>query len=454
MADIGAVVLNKILSEKSLDGWSKLKLSFFNAAYSSVYSAINKYYNKYNKIPSFQDLDTYIRDPLIKQGICALSTLETPEIDLDLAIDSLINEYTQNETLKLIDGLVDTITLMESEEVKNSVSDIALKLDEKTHTNTSIIGGDTLTIFEPEESLEHVKVCLGISNSFEAEGGSFRTDFIVVGGYRGAGKSVVCANIAANQYTNGDVGVYFTIEMRAQATWQRILGILSDVPYKHIKHNRMSDDELFRLAKVRSEMFVNGIQHYEDFLSHKDKYLLESRLVKDCKLKENNQIVVIDDSSLTLTAIDVHLQKLKAKFGDNLKAVTVDYMNQVVMPGKDNDKYDWKVQIAISSKLKEYADKYDLAMFSAFQIDEENRVRFAKGILDSPDLAYILNPNKPEDNAISFENTKSRSDKKMDFTQPINWDTIKISPVEIPKPEKIKKVKDKPEEEEKDELPF
>ncbi len=456
MADIGAVVLHKVLKEKNLEGWSKLKLAFFNAAYSSVYAAINKYYHKYNAIPDFNDLDLYIRDATVKQNTYALSTLEVPEIDLDFAIDALISEYTQNEALKLIDGLVSEITLMESEEVKDAISDIAMKLDEKTHTSTTVVNADNLVLFEPEENLQHTKVYLGISNTFEAEEGCFRADYIVVGGYRGAGKSVVCANVIANQYEIGDVGVYLTIEMRAKATWQRILSILSNVPAKHVLHNRLTEEELLRLAKVRSEMFISGIDHYNDFLKHKDKFLLEAKLTKECKLKESNQIIVIDDSSLTLPSIDVHLQKIKAKFGAKLKVVAVDYLNQITVPGKNVDKYDWKTQIEISSKLKELAHKYDIAVFSAFQIDEENRVRFAKGILDSPDLCYILDPNKPEDSAMSFDNTKTRSGKKLSFTQPINWDTLRINPIEIPKPEKKQRIKkeaaDPPPE--KDSLPF
>lgn len=451
--EIGAVVLHKVIQEKSLEGWSKLKLSFFDAAFSPVYSAINKYYNKYNAVPDFADLDVYIRDPLVKQNIQALSVLEVPDIELEVAIDSLVNEYTQNEALNLIDNLVDNITLMECQEVKDSISSMAMQLDEKTHTSTSVYNSDNINIFEVEENIAHTKVYLGISNVFDAEQSAFRSDFVVYGGKRGQGKSVVLCNLTAAQYEQGDVGAYFTIEMRAHQIFQRNMAILAKVSATNLRQNRLTDDEILRVAKIRSEMFDGGLEYYGQFLDHRDRFKFEAELIKNCRLKEGNQLVIIDDASLTLPAIDVHLQKLKAKFGDRLKLVAVDYINQISFPG-NHDKYDWKPQIEVAAKLKEYAKKYDVVMASAFQIDDENKTRFAKGILDSPDLAYVLNAYSQEDGCIGFDNTKVRSGAKLDFTVGINWDTLRINPVEVEKPQKIKKVKEPKEGEEKDNLPF
>ena len=96
--DIGGLVLFKILSNpsESIEAWSKLKLSFFNNEYTSIYSSIVKYYNKYANLPSFNDIDLVTRDGLIKSNIKALSKLEYPdEISLDSAVEALIDEYTQ-----------------------------------------------------------------------------------------------------------------------------------------------------------------------------------------------------------------------------------------------------------------------------------------------------------------------------------------------------------------------
>lgn len=454
MADIGAVVLHKIIKEKSLEGWSKLKLSFFNAAFSSVYSSINKYYTRYNRIPDFAELDLYVRDHLVKQNIHALSILEVPDMDLDIAIDSLINEYTQNEALKLVDHFVDNITLMECQEVKDTISGMAMQLDEKTHTSTSVVNSDSINIFEIEENIQHTRVALGISNTFDAEQGAYRSELIVFGGKRGHGKSVVLCNIGANQYEQGNTSAYFTVEMRAHEIFQRKVAILAKVSAKNLKQNRLTEDEIIRVAKVRSEMFIDGLQYYDEFLDHRDKFKFEANLIRNCKLKTDNQIVIIDDPSLTLPSIDVHLQKLKAKFGDKLKVCCVDYINQISFPG-NHDKYDWKPQIEISAKLKEFGQKYDIVMASAFQIDDENKTRFAKGILDSPDLVYVLDAGRHEDNCLSFENTKVRSGPRLDLCVGMNWDSLKISPIDVEKPSKVKAHKEPKETgKENDNLPF
>ena len=60
--DTSAVVLNKLLTERNLDIWAKLKLVFLDPAYSSLYSVITKYYDKYSAMPSFDDLELTLRE--------------------------------------------------------------------------------------------------------------------------------------------------------------------------------------------------------------------------------------------------------------------------------------------------------------------------------------------------------------------------------------------------------
>ena len=439
MADIGAIVLHKLLQEKSLDGWSRLKLSFFNASYTSVYSAINKFYGRYNRIPDFKELDIHIRDASTKQNILALSELEvSDEIDLEVAIDSLINEYTQNEALSEISRFVDRITLMESEEVKESIGAIAVRLDEKTFTSSDVVTSDNIDIFEHEENTAHTLVALGINNTFDSQIGAYRSELIVFGGKRGSGKSIVCCNVSANQYEQGNVALYFTIEMRAHEIFQRNMAILAGVPAKAMRKNNLTELQIEKIAKVRAGMFEGGETEYKSFLDHRDKFLLESNLRKNYELKDA-QLIIVHDPVLSLTAIDLHLQKIKAKYGDRFKVAVVDYINQITDETYSNDKFEWKTQIRIASKLKEYAAKNDIVVVSAYQIDKDNEARFAKGILDSPDLAYTLDPNSRDVSIMSFNNTKIRAGDPINFNCPIDWDTLRLFPTDAIMPEKGKK---------------
>ena len=214
--DISGLVLNKILANPTagLEAWAKLKISFFGAEYTSIYSAIARYYSKHSNLPSFDDLEISIRDPLLKTKLIALSNLESPaEVSLELLTDSIINEYTQSEVLKKLDLFVDNITLLDTEDIKQELANILLHLEEKTHTSEKVCLMSDINVIEQEE-VKAIQVPLGFNNTFDAEVRATTSELIMLGGLRGSGKSVVAVNITKNQYEQGNVGLYFSIEMK------------------------------------------------------------------------------------------------------------------------------------------------------------------------------------------------------------------------------------------------
>ena len=440
--DIGATVLHMLMEEQSLDGWARVKKDFFEESYSSLYSGVHRFYGEYNRIPSFDQLETVTRDIKTQKDLAALRLLEVPDIDLDLAIDALIDQYSQNESLNLLDSYIDKITVMDSLEVKESLSGIVMKLDEKTHTDEKVSSMGDLLIFQEQGIEEHSCLPLGINNDFDSRvGGAYREELIMIGGKRGAGKSLVCANMVANQYDMGKTAIFFTIEMTALETFHRITSMLSKVSYAGIRKNRLDAKEMNAVAKVRAEMFQHSEEIYEEFLDKRDPIEFERKLTSGCKLKDDNQIIIVDDRSLSLTSIDLQLQKAKAQFGDSLGLVVVDYVNQIDT-GLGKDIYDWQSQIYASKKLKEFARKYDIALVTPYQIDDSGQTRFAKGLLDSPDSAFLINAHSKEDNAITFTSTKVRSGPDIEFTSTMDWDTLKLGPQPTPKPSAMGKETD------------
>lgn len=439
MSDIGAVVLYKLLDEKSLEAWSRIKLAFLDPAYSSIYTAINKHYTKYNTIPGFDDLEVTSRDTPLSRSVAALKELEVPDVDLDVAIDALIDSYSQAEALNLIDKFLDKATIMDTEEIKESLSEIVLKLDEKTHTSETVMDMGNLILFEEAENLGDISTPLGLNNTLDSiTGGAFKEELILLGGSRGSGKSITCSNIAVNQYEIGNSAVYFTIEMKAYEILHRNMAILANVDHGNIRKRTLTDEEIMRLAKAKAGMFENGDECYLQYLNHKNRFKFEKDLQTNYRLKEDNQIIIVDDRELTITSIDLHLQKLKAKFKDKFRLAVIDYVNQIVVPGHERGMYDWTTQIFISKKLKEYARKYGITIVSPYQIDNSGETRFAKGILDAADIAALLNAHTKEDNCITFETTKIRSSGGGSFTSGINWSTLRIDPRDVPKPESKK----------------
>lgn len=429
--DISGLVLFKLLKEpeNALEFWAKLKISYFNAEYISIYSSIARYYNKYNSLPSFYDLEITLRDQLIKNNLKALANLDCPEdISLDILVSALTNEFTQSETLKKLELFVDNITLLDSEEIKQELSNILVHLEEKTHNSEKIcLMSDILVIEDTEYANSHIP--LGISNKFDAEIRANTSELIMLGGKRGSGKSVVATNIFCNQYKQGNVGLYFSIEMPQREVFNRSLSILSGVSYSNIRNGKLHIEDFDKLAKVRADMFEDSKDIYLEYTKTRDFLTFEHTLIRDCKLKKDNQLIIIDNQRLTLTDIDLNIQKFKAQFGDKLNTVIVDYVNQIEI----EDIYSWKQQITLSKQLKNFARKYDIAMITPYQIDNEGEARFARGLLDAADIAVLL---KPEQDYITFESTKTRNTDKFKLNSRIAWNTLKIYPEEYILPEK------------------
>lgn len=465
--DIGAVVLHLILKNKdtSLEHWSKVKYAFFASEFTSVYSSIVKHYDKYSTLPSFDDLDLNLRDKQLKASIKALERLEVPEdISLDLAVDALINEYTQNEALANIEELIDNITLLDTEEVKQEINNISLRLEEKTHTSETICLMSDISILESEDDLsETTQVPLQFNNTFDANIRCSTSQLVMVGGYRGSGKSIVSTNIFINQYLQGNTGLYFSIEMDKREVFERTISTLANVSHSKVRNKELNAGDLEKIANVRAGMFEESSEILSSYINNHHDYQKFEFDLRKCHLKRDNQLIIVDNQRLTLSDIDLNLQKFKGQFGDKLKVVVVDYVNQIEPPGRAEDIYDWKTQINLSKGLKNLARKYNVVMFTPYQVDNKGEARLAKGLLDAADMAMTLEANK-ESGYLKFTSTKTRSSEEFSIASGINWETLKIHPQDyiitdqdmdgeeksvIPKAKK----KDKPSDEETD-LPW
>lgn len=438
--DCSAIVLNKLLQERNLDIWSRLKLVFLDPAFSSLYSAIGKYYDNYSAIPSFDELELTLREGPALRTLATVKLADNQEISSEVALAALIDQYTQNETIKLLDKFIDKLPIYDSAEIKENLASIVLTIDEKTLTTEGVYNMADIMLFKNAEELARDRVHLGINNLFDAQlAGVARQELILIGGKRGSGKSICSSNIAINQYESGNTSAIFSIEMIAHEVLERNLSILANVSHQNIKQNKLTDDELLRVVKARASMFLDSDELVEQFKVHRDKLKFEQQLVRERQLKPDNQMIIIDDRALTLTSLDLHLGKLKSKFGDKFTVAVVDYLNQIVVEGASQ--FDWQPQIIISKKLKELARKYDIVMVSPYQIDATGEARFAKGILDAADIALVMEAHDKEKSAITFQTTKIRGGRELNFTSPINWDTLRISPQPIEEPEAKETIK-------------
>lgn len=420
------LILHKVLANQDLEVWSRLKKEFFEAPYTEIYILINKFYQKFDKLPSFDELELVTRDEKHANYITALKELNVPEdLDIEIILQALINEYAQREVLKQLGGYLDELIFKDVGEIVEDLSNISIDIEERTEVSEHTSEMNVFKTYDTDTILSRIP--LGLNNQFDANSlGLAPGEFIMFGGYRGSGKSVLCSNVVCNQYMQGNSTLYFTIEMRDREIFDRNLAILSEVSVKNIKRGNLSELEKWSIAKVRAGMAEDGaLDLLEQYEKDADFENFEIQLL-DRPLKRDNKIITIDNSNLTISNIDATIHKYKTKLEDKLKVVVVDYINQITCL----DPYNWQVQIELSKKLKALAKKYEIVLASPYQISAEGKTRFSKGILDSPDWAFNLSPIKSPDStlgAIEFECKKSRGDDdRFDFSSEIDWDTLKV----------------------------
>lgn len=439
MSDISAIVLKKLLTEQNIELWAKLKLVFLDAAFSNLYGAISRFYDKYGKIPSFEDLELTLRDGPARVTLATVQIVDCEDISADVAMDALLDQYTQNETIKQLDKFIDKLPIYDTGEIKENLSAIVLHLDEKTITTENVYSMNDLMIYRDSSALASDRMPLGLNNKFDAAlAGVARQELICLGGKRGSGKSIICSNIQVNEYEMGYVCPYFSIEMVAREVFDRNMAILANVNHQKFKKLDFTREENEALARAKAGMYEDSADALKAYMQHRDFFQLEATLVRDKKLREDAQMIIIDDRALSITSLDLHLGKIKAKFGNKFRKAVVDYLNQIVLDSNPaNGKFDqfgWKEQTTIAKKVKDLARKHDIAIFAPYQIDASGEARFGKGILDAADIALVAEAHSHEQKAISCKTTKIRGGADIEFTSPMNWETLRMSPQNIDKP--------------------
>jgi hypothetical protein len=66
------LILHKVLANQDLEVWSRLRKEFFEPPYTEIYFLINRFYQKFDKLPTFDELEIVTRDEKHANYITAL----------------------------------------------------------------------------------------------------------------------------------------------------------------------------------------------------------------------------------------------------------------------------------------------------------------------------------------------------------------------------------------------
>jgi replicative DNA helicase len=375
-----------------------------------------------------EELKLSTRDSSTSEKLYAIESLDV-SADAYMLLQYLKNEFTQKEILRELGDYVDnSISFEDAEESVQHLHDIILRVEDKVELEEPQESMQRITLWEEEEELGRY-LALGLNTDYDQSFQFSPRDLILVGGRRGAGKSITCANIANSVFERGKTAIYFTIEMDSRSILQRICSISTGIPQNRLRTKNLSVTEWERVAGWWASRFQRGQELLHEYREHRNFKEFHSKLTTTCELLPNAQLDVVYDPSLTLGKIRSELDK-KVKSSMDVGVIIVDYINQVKRSNGPSrtGQYDWTEQIEVSKALKSMAQEYKVPVFSPYQVDATGEARFAKGILDAADAAFTLNPYSSEDGCVSFNCVKMRSGEMRNFTSTMDWETLKIGP--------------------------
>lgn len=410
-----------------MDAWAECEKHYFPTEYAPIWNVLDKYVQEHSILPSFEAIQLFLRDGSLRDKFSALEKAESIDIDSATLVEYLKNEYTQIEIMSQLENYLDNIVAVESAaDSIEALQAIVMDLEEKVQLKPPGENMQKMSLISSEEELLN-NMPLTLNEDYDRFQKFASTDFVLFGGRRGAGKSVTCANIATNLFSQGHSVMYFTIEMTAREIMQRCCSIATGVSAAAIKRGNLSIGEWQLVAEWWASRFEHGERAFRKYLEHRKFAEFHKDLITN-PLREK-QLDIIYNPSLTLANIRTELDKKVKKLDP--KVIIVDYINQVKRGHPVSNRmgqYDWTEQIEVSKALKTFAQEYNVLVISPYQIDATGEARFAKGILDAADAAFTIDTNEKEDNAITFNCVKMRSAEEQNFTSVMDWTSLKIGP--------------------------
>ena len=438
--NLTSALLKQIITQEDFDTWGNLRENYLANEYQALYRAMDSHIKNFNALPTFDDLKLSIRDRKLQEKVFAIEAVDI-DIDAWVLLEYVKNEYTQVEILNELDGFIDkTVAISNAEENVEALQTIVLDIGERVDLKPPEENMQTIALFDTEKDLKKY-LPLGLNDEYDQSMKFSPRDLVLVGGRRGAGKSLTCVNIANNVYEQGRSSIYFTIEMDSRSILQRMCALGARIPISRLATRNLTSAEWNRVAGRWAGRFDGGVELLPNFYEDRDFDEFHKKL-QTKPLHKDKQLDVVYDPVLTLPKIR---QELEAKLSQgDYGVIIVDYLNQVKRSNTPNKsgQYDWTEQIEVSKTLKSMAQEYEVPVFSPYQTDNTGEARFAKGILDAADAAYTIETWSPEDECISFNCTKMRSAKMEGFTSVMDWETLKIGPQSTMNPKERESIKD------------
>jgi replicative DNA helicase len=432
--DLQKLALRRLLDTQSNDLYSKLLNQYFTGINGILFDKIKSFYKANTRLPNMDEIVSIRKDvglqEYLQNQICSEENT-CPALQDEFLVSQLQDYYIREQTIAFMDKIIDNLEDLEKVEIIDKFQNHLLELNQAIPHDDELYDVAEIEFFPNEDDFKLYPS--GISHEYDSTNGGFATqELVLLGGRRGSGKSIISLNLALNRFLQGNTVSFFTIEMRYKEVYDRLMSIISGVPFLDIFRNQVTNEQRIRMAEAKFDVFYKPSDAANNMIQQlkqtNDFKLFDKRLKIDKPELKEHRLFMIDDEGLTLNRIDHYCNMFSSKY-PRFNMAVVDYVNII----KHEDQKDWKTQIIIADQLKSLSRKYDVTMLSPYQIDASGEARFAKGILDSADRSFnFFPPAEGEDRSleskITVHTTKIRNGKHMSFDVMMDWECVKVNP--------------------------
>lgn len=361
----------------------KLDQSFFNhKAAKRAYKRIATLTAKKQVVPDWDDL---LDDPSFDSDVREyLESIEVEPITSKKKIRSVIERLDKFRKLRELFAVgSDIVTYFDQNDKYDPdelADDIASKIaharknfskEQKIWTfgkgeNIKKLVHDTL--YKPRETMYKT----GFTEYDKRNGGLPTTGVLLLAGTTSGGKSVLANNLLHNMtmLNKGISGIKITLEMTAEQETNRVMSMVSGVPFWKIKQQKLSDVEKRKIVKA-----------------------MKSFSKKLAKQKSRFSYVSPEGGM----SIDDVINMIKP-FG--YKIVVLDYIS--LLEGVDDDN-QWRMLSAIARKAKVYATESKTLFVILCQLDSKsNQLRYSQGVKEHCDVMLAWNYTDEEQRALKI----------------------------------------------------
>ena len=351
---IGLLSQNKELLGKSL---GEIDSDHFAEPYNRVYKLLKTFYQKHQKLPSPDLLETQLfkqKDQLFSKdnnaeeiilGIRTAGTLSDPN-NYDFLVDEAKKRKAAQIVQKMIPKAVDLIKegrQLDAAEVFVSAGNaIKTVLNQEQIKHTSNHDHVDTLLERYAKTKESPELAWGFKSGFErldeATHGLCRGEMFLVAARPGCGKSMFLLSAAINMFNSGVNILYVSIEMAEEQMWERASACYTGIEINKIKEGLMTEEEETAYRQALSNM-------------------------KSSK----NRFEIIDAPNVTVPTIASEIEKMIDEHSPDV--VFVDYLGIIKPTVKGLA--DNLAQASVVEELRGLARQKNIGIFTAAQLNRD-----------------------------------------------------------------------------------